>query len=61
MTPLRRRMIEDMRIRNLAPHTQRAYLEQVSRWHRQLVQLWSRRYAQPGLGALTVMPKRPRR
>jgi site-specific recombinase XerD len=34
MTPLRRRMIEDMRIRNLAPHTQRAYLEQVSRFAR---------------------------
>jgi integrase/recombinase XerD len=34
MTPLRRRMIEDMRIRNLAPNTQRAYLEQVSRFAR---------------------------
>jgi integrase/recombinase XerD len=32
MTPLRLRMIEDMRIRNLAPLTQRAYLEQVSRF-----------------------------
>jgi site-specific recombinase XerD len=34
MTPLRRRMIEDMRIRNLAPNTQRSYLEQVSRFAR---------------------------
>lgn len=34
MTPLRRRMIEDMRIRNLSPHTQRAYVEQVSRFSR---------------------------
>jgi hypothetical protein len=34
MTPLRRRMIEDMRIRNLAPNTQRAYVEQVSRFAR---------------------------
>ncbi len=31
MTPLRRRVIEDMRIRNLAPNTQRAYVEQVAR------------------------------
>jgi len=30
MTPLRRRMIEDMQVRNLAPETQRAYLRQIS-------------------------------
>src|SRR5271163_3041397 len=30
MTPLRRRMIEDMQVRNLARHTQRAYLQQIS-------------------------------
>jgi len=30
MTPLRRRMTEDMQIRDLAPHTQRAYLQYVS-------------------------------
>ena len=30
MTPLRQRMIEDMRIRNLTANTQRAYLQQVS-------------------------------
>lgn len=30
MTPLRQRMIEDMRIRNLSPHTQATYLLQVS-------------------------------
>jgi integrase/recombinase XerD len=34
MTPLRRRMIDDMRIRNLSPHTQRSYLEHVSRFAR---------------------------
>src|SRR5829696_2528997 len=27
--------------------------------HRQLVRLWSRRYAWLGLGALTAIPKRP--
>ncbi|MBV8522105.1 MAG: phage integrase N-terminal SAM-like domain-containing protein [Acetobacteraceae bacterium] len=30
MTPLRHRMLEDMQIRNLAPHTQRAYAQQIS-------------------------------
>ena len=34
MTPLRHRMIEDMRIRNLGPNTQRSYVEQVSRFAR---------------------------
>ena len=32
MTPLRRRMIEDMQIRNLAPRTQVSYVEQVDRF-----------------------------
>ncbi len=27
MTPLRQRMIEDMQLRGLAPHTQRSYLQ----------------------------------
>lgn len=34
MTSLRQRMIEDMRVRNLALNTQRCYLEQVSRFAR---------------------------
>jgi integrase/recombinase XerD len=34
MTPLRQRMIEDMQVRNLSPHTQRAYVEQVARFAR---------------------------
>ena len=34
MTTLRQRMLEDMQIRNLAPATQRTYLEQVSRFAR---------------------------
>jgi integrase/recombinase XerD len=34
MSPLRHRMTEDMRIRNLAPNTQRSYVEQVSRFAR---------------------------
>jgi len=32
MTPLRQRMSEDMQVRNLAPHTQRSYLQQVSQF-----------------------------
>lgn len=34
MTPLRQRMLEDMQVRNLSPHTQRAYLENVARFAR---------------------------
>ncbi len=34
MTPLRQRMIEDMQIRNLAPHTQRSYVQQISQFAR---------------------------
>lgn len=34
MTPLRLRMIEDMRIRNLSPSTQKTYVEQVARFAR---------------------------
>lgn len=30
MTPLRQRMIEDMQIRNLSPHTQNSYVQQIS-------------------------------
>lgn len=32
MTPLRQRMIEDMQVRNLSPHTQSSYVQQVSRF-----------------------------
>ena len=32
MTPLRRRMTEDMQLRNLSPHTQRAYLRYVAQF-----------------------------
>ena len=52
MTPLRRRMIEDMRIRNLAPQTQRAYVEQVSRFARHFGQspehAWAETRSGPG-------------
>ena len=34
MTPLRQRMVEDMQIRNLSPHTQRSYVEHVARFAR---------------------------
>jgi hypothetical protein len=39
MIPLRRRMIEDMEIRNLSPHTQAAYVQQVSLFARQFWKL----------------------
>jgi integrase/recombinase XerD len=32
MIPLRRRMIEDMRVRNLAPNTQRIYVDRVAKF-----------------------------
>lgn len=34
MTPLRQRMLEDMQVRNLSPHTQVSYVQQVSRFAR---------------------------
>lgn len=34
VSPLRRRMIEDMTLRNLSPATQRSYLSAVSRFSR---------------------------
>ncbi len=34
MSPLRRRMIEDMSVRNLAPTTQQSYLHHVSKFSR---------------------------
>ena len=34
MTILRQRMIEDLQVRNLSPHTQTSYLQQVSRFAR---------------------------
>jgi integrase/recombinase XerD len=34
MSPLRRRMIEDMRIRNLSPATQRCYVRAVAKFSR---------------------------
>ena len=34
MTPLRQRMIEDMQVRNLAPLTQKTYVEHVARFAR---------------------------
>jgi hypothetical protein len=37
MTPLRRRMIEDMQVRNLSLHTQASYVQQVSLFARTLV------------------------
>ena len=38
MTSLRRRMLEDMQVRNFSPHTQTSYLQQVSRFARHFQQ-----------------------
>jgi hypothetical protein len=38
MTSLRRRMIEDMQVRNLSPHTQTSYVQQVSLFARHFQQ-----------------------
>jgi integrase/recombinase XerD len=38
MTSLRRRMLEDMQVRNFSPHTQTSYQEQVSRFARHFQQ-----------------------
>jgi integrase-like protein len=35
-SPLRQRMIEDMKVRNLSPATQRSYLNAVARFSRQV-------------------------
>ncbi len=32
MTPLRQRMLEDMQLRGLSPHTQRCYVQAVQRF-----------------------------
>jgi site-specific recombinase XerD len=34
MTPLRQRMLEDMQVRNLSPHTQDSYVRQVAQFAR---------------------------
>jgi integrase/recombinase XerD len=34
MIPLRQRMREDVQVRNLSPHTQRAYIQNVARFAR---------------------------
>jgi hypothetical protein len=34
MTILRQRMIEELQMRNLSPHTQSAYIQQISRFAR---------------------------
>ena len=34
MTPLRQRMLEDMQVRNLAPKTQRTYVDRVAQFAR---------------------------
>ena len=46
MTPLRQRMLDDMRVRNLAPQTQTSYIERVAQFARHFHT--SPRAARPG-------------
>ena len=41
VSPLRQRMIEDMRVRNLAPNTQETYLHQVGPLGRRAIKFHS--------------------
>jgi hypothetical protein len=53
MTPLRRRMIDDMQVRNRAPRAQISYVEQVDRFARHFrIPEASRDGRDPGLAAL---------
>ena len=48
MTPLRQRMLEDMKVRRLSPFTQRTYVETVARFARYFDALRTIARAWPG-------------
>jgi hypothetical protein len=53
MTPLRRRLTEDMQVRNFSPHTQNSYVQQVS--------LFARHFNEPALVFYAPLHRRPER
>ena len=57
MSPLRRRMIEDMTVRNLSPATQRSYVHAVSKFSR----YFARSPDRLGLEDVRAFPGPPRR
>ena len=57
MTSLRRRMLEDMQVRNFSPHTQTSYLQQVSRFARHFQQSPDA-YRQQAGGSLSTAQRR---
>ena len=51
MSPLRRRMVEDMTIRNLSPATQQSYIHAVSKFSRYCGHVWTAPRGQGLLGS----------
>jgi integrase/recombinase XerD len=56
MSPLRRRMIEDMTDRNLSPATQRSYIHAVSKFSRHFGRSPDRRLGLEDVHAFQVRP-----
>ena len=60
MTPLRQRMSEDVQVRNLAPHTQRSYLQQISQFARHFGKQFARHFGKSPEGVSKTWGATPR-